>query len=131
MKKRIKYLIGFIIILIVEVFIALYVHDNVIRPYVGDILVIICIYLLLRIIIPEKIKYLSLYVLILAILVEIMQYFNFTDMLSAQNKILKIALGSTFDINDIVCYVIGYIIIILFEQFERRKLKWKLWEKME
>lgn len=123
MKKRIKYLIGFIIILIVEVFIALYVHDNVIRPYVGDILVIICIYLLLRIIIPEKIKYLSLYVLILAILVEIMQYFNFTDMLSAQNKILKIALGSTFDINDIVCYVIGYIIIILFEQFERRKLK--------
>lgn len=123
MNKRIKYLIGFIIILIVEVFIALYVHDNVIRPYVGDILVIICIYLLLRIIIPEKIKYLSLYVLILAILVEIMQYFNFTDMLSAQNKILKIALGSTFDINDIVCYVIGYIIIILFEQFERRKLK--------
>lgn len=123
MNKRIKYLIGFIIILIVEVFIALYVHDNVIRPYVGDILVIICIYLLLRIIIPEKIKYLSLYVLILAILVEIMQYFNFTDILSVQNKILKIALGSTFDINDIVCYVIGYIIIILFEQFERRKLK--------
>lgn len=123
MNKRIKYLIGFIIILIVEVFIALYVHDNVIRPYVGDILVIICIYLLLRTIIPEKIKYLSLYVLILAIAVEIMQYFNFTYILSLQNKILKVALGSTFDIKDIVCYVIGYIIIILFEQFERRKLK--------
>lgn len=123
MNKRIKYLIGFIIILIVEVFIALYVHDNVIRPYVGDILVIICIYLLLRTIIPEKIKYLSLYVLILAIAVEIMQYFNFTDILSLQNKILKVALGSTFDIKDIVCYVIGYIIIILFEQNERRKLK--------
>lgn len=123
MNKRIKYLIGFIIILIVEVFIALYVHDNIIRPYAGDILVIICIYLLLRTIIPEKIKYLSLYVLILAILVEIMQYFNLTDMLSAQNKTLKIALGSTFDIKDIICYVIGYITIILFEKFERRELK--------
>ena len=123
MNKRIKYLIGFIIILIVEVFIALYVHDNIIRPYAGDILVIICIYLLLRTIIPEKIKYLSLYVLILAILVEIMQYFNLTDMLLAQNKTLKIALGSTFDIKDIICYVIGYITIILFEKFERRELK--------
>ena len=123
MNKRIKYLIGFIIILIVEVFIALYVHDNIIRPYAGDILVIICIYLLLRTIIPEKIKYLSLYVLILAILVEIMQYFNLTDMLSAQNKTLKIALGSTFDIKDIICYVIGYITIILFEKCERRELK--------
>lgn len=120
MNKRIKYLIGFIIILIIEILIALYVHDNYIRPYVGDILVIICIYLLLRTIIPEKVKYLSLYVLILAILVEIMQYFNFTDMLTAQNKILKIALGSTFDIKDIICYVIGYITIVLIE---RRELK--------
>ena len=123
MNKRIKYLIGFVILLITEIFIALYVHDNIIRPYVGDILVIICIYLLLRTIIPEKVKYLPLYVLILAILVETMQYFNITDILSVQNKILKIALGSTFDIKDIICYVIGYIIIILFEKIGRRELK--------
>lgn len=116
MNKRIKYLIGFIITLIIEVLIALYVHDDFIRPYFGDILVIICVYLLLRTIIPEKIKYLSLYVLILAIIVEVMQYFNFTDMLSNQNKILKIALGSTFDMKDIICYLIGYVIIIVTER---------------
>lgn len=119
MKKRLIYLIGFIITLIIEVLIAIYIHDDFIRPYVGDILVIICIYLLLRIIIPERVKYLSLYVLILAVMVEVMQYFNFTNMISGQSRILKIALGSTFDIKDIICYVIGYIIIV----FTNRKLK--------
>lgn len=115
MKKRMKYLLGFIITIILEVLIALHVHDNFIRPYVGDILVIICIYLLLRTIIPDKIKYLALYVLILGIIVEVMQYFNFTNMISGRSRILKIALGSTFDIKDIVCYVIGYIIIVFTE----------------
>lgn len=115
MKKRMKYLLGFIITIILEVLIALHVHDNFIRPYVGDILVIICIYLLLRTIIPDKIKHLSLYVLILGIIVEVMQYFNFSNMISGGSKILKIALGSTFDIKDIVCYVIGYIIIVFVE----------------
>ena len=115
MKKRMKYLLGFIITIILEVLIALHVHDNFIRPYVGDILVIICIYLLLRTIIPDKIKYLALYVFILGIIVEVMQYFNFTNMISGRSRILKIALGSTFDIKDIVCYVIGYIIIVFTE----------------
>lgn len=43
-KSRLSYFIVFIIVLIIEVIIALYVHDNFIRPYVGDILAIICIY---------------------------------------------------------------------------------------
>ena len=115
MKKRIKYLIGFIITIIIEALIAMYVHDYFIRPYVGDVVIIICIYLLLRIIIPDKIKYLSLYVLMLGVIVEVMQYFNFTNMISGGNKLLKIALGSTFDIKDIICYAIGYIIIVLVE----------------
>jgi hypothetical protein len=40
-KVRIKYLIVFTVLLSIEVLIAIYVHDTFIRPYVGDMLVVI------------------------------------------------------------------------------------------
>ena len=39
MKKRLWYLGVFGLILAIEVCIALFVHDDFIRPYVGDVLV--------------------------------------------------------------------------------------------
>ncbi len=44
-----------------------------------------------------------------------MKYFNLTNLIANNNRVMKIILGSTFDIKDIVCYVIGYIIIVLTE----------------
>ena len=41
MKKRILYILTTIILLAVEVLIALYGHDDFVRPYIGDILVVI------------------------------------------------------------------------------------------
>ena len=120
-SKRVKYFIGFIIVFLIEVFIAVYVHDNFIRPYIGDILIIICIYLFAKTIFLNKLKHLSLYVLILAIVVEVMQYFNLANLIANNNRVMKIILGSTFDIKDIICYVIGYIIIVLTEKMIRRK----------
>ena len=40
MKKRIFYIISFLVIFCIEVLIALYVRDRFIRPYVGDMLVV-------------------------------------------------------------------------------------------
>lgn len=119
--RRVNYLIGFIIIFLIEVFIAIYIHDNFIRPYIGDVLVIICIYLLAKAIFLNKFKHLSLYILILAIIVEIMQYFNLSNLISNNNRVIKIILGSTFDIKDIICYVIGYTIIVLIERLRKEK----------
>lgn len=121
--KRITYFIGFIITFLIEILIAIYIHDNFIRPYIGDILVVICVYLFLKTIFLDKYKHLSLYVLILAIIVEIMQYFNLSSLISSNNKVIKIVLGSTFDIKDIICYVIGFVIIILIQRLERRKFR--------
>lgn len=50
-----------------------------------------------------------------------MQYFNLANLIANNNRVMKIILGSTFDIKDIVCYVIGYIIIALTEKIIRRK----------
>ncbi len=37
-QKRLAYLLAFVLLLVVEVCIALFVHDAFVRPYVGDVL---------------------------------------------------------------------------------------------
>ncbi len=54
MKINKRYLSAFFILLTIEVFIALFVHDNFIRPYIGDVLVVIVIYTFIRGIIRRK-----------------------------------------------------------------------------
>ena len=110
--KRYKYLIIFITILIIELTIAIFLKQGFIRENIGDVLVVPCIYALLKFIFP-KTKHLALYVLILAIIVEFLQLLNITNIISNNNKILSIVLGGTFDIKDIICYTVGYILIII------------------
>ena len=43
MKKRIFYIISFLVIFCIEVLIALYVRDRFIRPYVGAMLVVVLV----------------------------------------------------------------------------------------
>ncbi len=43
-KKRKVHLLTFIIVLIVEIFIGIFVHDEFVRPYIGDVLVVGVIY---------------------------------------------------------------------------------------
>lgn len=119
--KRIKYLISFILTFLIEAVIAVFIHDNFIRPYLGDVLIIICVYLFFRTIFLDKFKYLSLYVLILAVLIETLQYFNIAKIIAGDNKLVNIVLGATFDIKDIICYVIGYAIILIIEKIYRRE----------
>lgn len=117
-NKKISYLIIFVTILIIECLIATFFKHGFIREYIGDILVIPCIYTMLKIIF-SKTRGMAFYVLIFAIIIEFMQLLNITTLISKNNKTLSIALGGTFDIKDIICYVIGYIIIILIENKRR------------
>ena len=52
MKKRIFYIISFLVIFCIEVLIALYVCDNFVRPYIGDVLVVVLVYSFVRIFLP-------------------------------------------------------------------------------
>ena len=114
-NNKIRYLITFIIILIIECLIAIFLKNGFARENIGDVLFVPCIYTMLKIIFP-KIKYLALYVLMFAIIIELMQLFNITTLISNSNKILYIALGGTFDIKDIMCYIVGYILITKIEK---------------
>lgn len=121
-KKRIQYAILTGILLITEVIIALFVHDDFIRPYVGDGLVVIVIYTCFRIWIPEKIRLLPLYIFLFASFVEIMQYFDLVEWLGlADNKFFRILIGATFDWKDIVCYGTGCLILGVWEWIQERR----------
>ncbi len=115
--KRYKYIIIFIILLTIECLIGT-LKQGFIRENVGDILVVPCIYTMLRIILPNKIKHLAIYILIFALIIELLQLLNITTLISNNNKILKTALGGTFDIKDIVCYIVGYILIIISQKHQ-------------
>ena len=117
LKKRIIYAVLFVVIFVVEVLIALFVRDNFIRPYGGDILVTILICCFVRIFFPEKVKLLPVWVFLFALAVEIGQYFDYVSLLGlADSKFFSIVLGTGFSFIDIVCYVAGCVIFFVCEK---------------
>ena len=91
-----------------EFVIALFVNDAFVRPYVGDMLVTLLLCCLCRVIIPDKVRLLPVYVFIFAAGVEIGQYFDLVALLGLEDsRILSIALGRTFSWLDLGCYAVG------------------------
>jgi len=112
-----KYLCVFIVVFIIEAIIAVFIQDNFVRPYLGDVLVVVLIYCLIKTFVRNEIKLLPLYIFIFAALVEISQYFNLAKLLGLNDyKIVRIIIGSTFDIKDIACYLVGCVGLFLYEK---------------
>lgn len=98
----------FLLIFAAEVFIALFVKDSIIRPYGGDLLIVIMIYYFLKAFIQTKPIYLCSGTLLFAYTVEIAQYFKMVEVLGVQdNKLLTIILGSSFSWGDMLAYTSG------------------------
>ena len=121
--KRVFYLIVFILFMVVETLIALYVHDDFIIPYIGDIIVVMVLYSFVRIFIPEKYRLLPLYIFIFSVAVEVMQYLKIINILGLQNNsFARVIIGSVFDLKDIACYGIGCLILALYEILRKKVL---------
>lgn len=116
-KLNKNYFLFSIILLITELFIALYVHDSIIRPYIGDMLVVILIYCSIRSFTNNKPWHLAVYTLLFAYLIELIQYLNLLDNLGLRgDRIATILLGGSFDWIDLINYTLGIVIIITFEK---------------
>lgn len=101
----------FLLIFLVEVLIALFIDDKIIRPYGGDLLVVIMIYYFIKSFIQTKPLYICLGTLLFAYAVEIAQYFELVKVLGVQdNRFLVIVLGSSFSWGDMLAYTIGVLI---------------------
>ncbi len=121
-KKRLIFLAVFVLLFVVEALIAVYIHDDFVRPYVGDMIVTVVVWAFARIIFPDKFKLMSVYVMIFAIFVEIGQYFNYVDLLGITNPVLVTMMGTSFALADIACYAVGCVIagIIDFLRFRKK-----------
>lgn len=122
MNKRVFYLLATIVLILLEVLIALFVHDNFVRPYIGDVIVVVVIYCFVRIFVPEKLHFLPLYVFIFAVVVEVLQYFHIVDLLGLGNStFFRVLIGGVFDLKDILCYGAGCLLLGAWELFRFRR----------
>ena len=111
-------------ILAVEVFIGLFVHDRFVRPFIGDVLVVILIYTFIRIFIPDKVRLLPLYIFIFAVAVEVLQFLKIVEVLGFQdNRFMSTIIGTSFDIRDILCYFVGCAFCGIWEYLSYKKVK--------
>ncbi len=116
-RFRFIYFALFLLILTVEVLIALFARDSIIRPFAGDVLVIVLIYYFLRIFLNYAPLKLALGVLIFAFVIEILQYFDYVKLLGLEkNRILSVMLGRTFERLDFAAYFAGFLLIIVGEK---------------
>jgi hypothetical protein len=108
----------------VEILIALYIHDQIIRPYFGDLLVVILIYCFVKSFLKTKVFPTAVFVLLFAFAVETLQYMYIVVKKGIQNKMLaRTVIGTSFEWIDIVAYISGIMIVLLVE---KARLKTKI-----
>lgn len=112
-----KYFFVALLVFIIEIIIALFIHDRFVRPYIGDVLVVILIYCFLKAFIKLPVLNAAIFVLIFAFGMEILQYFNFVEKLGLEgSELAKTVLGTSFNWIDLVAYSAGIIIVLITEK---------------
>ncbi len=121
MTFRPAYAAATVALLLIEVAIALFVHDAFIRPYAGDGLAVILVYLELRAVTKLEVGPALLVALIVAFAIEFGQLFHLLDRLGlGHNRLARVVLGGVFDVRDLGCYVVGAAVAWGVERWRRR-----------
>ncbi|MCQ2431360.1 MAG: DUF2809 domain-containing protein [Clostridia bacterium] len=107
MRPRLPYLIGAVVLLLVEILIGAFLHDAFIRPYGGDILVIPLLAAIWRIVFPKKPRHIGLYMIGAGFLAEFLQLIGFCRIMGLEGTIWAVILGTGFSVLDLLCYIVG------------------------
>ena len=111
-----------IFLFLLETVIALFVHDNFIRPYFGDFLVVMLLYCFLKSFIKVSVWAAAGLVLLFSFAIETAQYFNMVEKLGLEHyKIAKVVLGNSFAWMDLLAYVLGILAVISIEKFTLKR----------
>ncbi len=115
-RFNLRYFIIILVLLATEVCIALYVHDHVIRPYIGDMLAAILIYCFAKSFTTVSNYKAAIYALLFSYFIEVMQYFNMVALLGlSNNKVARIMLGTSFSWLDMMTYTVGIALVLALE----------------
>ena len=119
-RFRLPYFLISLFLLGLEIVIAAWLHDAIIRPYGGDYLVVILLYCLVRSVCDLPILPTAVAVLIFSYLVEISQYYHLADHLGlGAHSVARILLGSYFTWTDILAYTLGILTVLGVERIIR------------
>ena len=110
MKTRAFYAASAAALFALEVLIALYVHDALIRPFGGDILVTVLLCCVGRAAFLDRLPHLPLWVFLLALAVELLQAAGIASLIPEGLSWLRTVVGSVFSWWDIVCYALGCLV---------------------
>ncbi len=117
-----KYLTLALLLFAVEIYIAMFVNDQFVRPFVGDVLAVWLVYAVASIFIKADARKIAGGAFVFACAVEILQYFDYVKLLGLENnRALSVLLGRTFELFDFVAYFIGFLTILLIEKISRRR----------
>ena len=112
-QYRRNYFLATILVFLTEVFIAKYLHDDFIRPYVGDTIATIFVYLFLMSFIKIKSNWAVFIALLFSYVIEFSQHLNLIDFLGlSENKAAILLIGKNASWEDIIAYTAGAIIIL-------------------
>lgn len=116
-----KYALFSVLLFSVELAIAMFIHDAFIRPFLGDVLVVMLLFCLCKTFVKVSDQWLIVAVLLFSFVVEIGQYFRLAELLGLMDcKVIRIAIGSTFDVKDLLAYAIGAALLSVITKFRRR-----------
>lgn len=111
-----------ILIFFIEILIALYVNDSIVRPYFGDVLVVILMYCFLKSFLQLSILTVAIAVLLFSFTIEFLQYLNIVATLGLEkSKIARTVIGTSFSWIDLLTYVIGIAIVLGVEKYWLKK----------
>ena len=112
-----NYFLLAVLLFAIEVFIALFIKDRFIRPYIGDLLVVILIYYFLRSFWNQSPRVIALTTLIFSFAIEFLQYFKLVDLLGlSEYPLARIVIGTTFHWADLVAYAVGVVLVYLIDR---------------
>lgn len=96
-------------------------HDRIVRPYVGDYLVVILLYCVVRCFLDVRVLAAAVWVLVFSYAVEVSQYFHLADHLGFREPSLaRVLLGTYFTWTDMLMYTLGILTVLGVEKSIRR-----------
>jgi len=113
-----------VLIFAIETLIAIYVHDNFVRPYLGDVLVVILIYCFLKSFFKLPVLITALVVLAFSFVIEFLQFLNIVEKLGLEKStIARTVIGTSFAWMDLLTYMLGIAIVLIAEKYWLKKDK--------
>ncbi len=96
-------------------------HGRFVRPYIGDLLVVMLIYCFVKAFVNTPVFKTAVAVLIFSYTVEVTQYFKLVEVLGlGKSTFARVIFSSSFEWVDMLAYTAGILIVLAIENFVKK-----------